>query len=98
VIVCDTGPLVAAADRDDHHNRACATAATLHAFTLSDPPPRQPAVWHLLTRTARRHLAEHLPLDVAIGASEFITGPLAENPHRVGKELDAPLHRIHSAV
>jgi len=50
-----------------------------------------------LTRTARRHLAEHLPLDVAIGASEFITGPLAENPHRVGKELDAPLRRIRSA-
>jgi hypothetical protein len=23
VIVCDTGPLVAAADRDEEHNRAC---------------------------------------------------------------------------
>jgi mRNA interferase RelE/StbE len=50
-----------------------------------------------LTRTARRHLAEHLPLDVAIGASEFITGPLAANPHRVGKELDEPLRGVHSA-
>jgi mRNA interferase RelE/StbE len=50
-----------------------------------------------LTRTARRHLSEALPLDVAIGASEFITGPLADNPHRVGKELDAPLKGIRSA-
>jgi hypothetical protein len=31
-----------------------------------------------LTRTARRHLSESL-LDVAIGASEFITGPLADS-------------------
>jgi hypothetical protein len=23
MIVCDTGPLAAAADRDDQHNRAC---------------------------------------------------------------------------
>jgi mRNA interferase RelE/StbE len=50
-----------------------------------------------LTRTARRHLSEQLPLDVAIGASEFITGPLAANPHRIGKELDEPLHGVYSA-
>jgi hypothetical protein len=39
-----------------------------------------------LTRTARRALAERLPLDVVIGASEFINGPLADNPQRVGKD------------
>jgi mRNA-degrading endonuclease RelE of RelBE toxin-antitoxin system len=50
-----------------------------------------------LTRTARRHLSESVPLDVAIGASDFITGPLADNPHRVGKELDAPLKSVRSA-
>jgi hypothetical protein len=38
-----------------------------------------------LTRTARRAPSERLPLDVAIGASDFIDGPLSENPHRVGK-------------
>jgi mRNA interferase RelE/StbE len=50
-----------------------------------------------LTHTARRALAETLPLDVAIGVSDFITGPLADNPHRVGKELDTPLLGIYSA-
>ncbi len=50
-----------------------------------------------LTRTARRALAERLPLDVVIGASEFINGPLADNPHRVGKELDRPYHGVYPA-
>ena len=50
-----------------------------------------------LTRTARRALAEDLPLDVAVGVTDFLLGPLAENPHRVGKELDAPLTGVHSA-
>jgi mRNA interferase RelE/StbE len=50
-----------------------------------------------LTRTARRALAEHLPVDVVIAVSEFLNGPLADNPHRVGKELDAPFHGVHSA-
>jgi mRNA interferase RelE/StbE len=50
-----------------------------------------------LTRTARRALAERLPLEVVIGASEFINGPLADNPQRVGKELDKPYHGVYSA-
>ena len=50
-----------------------------------------------LTRTARRALAESLPLDVAIGMGDFLTGPLADNPHRVGKELDVPYHGVYSA-
>ena len=50
-----------------------------------------------LTRSARRALAEHLPLDIAIGVTEFIAGALATNPHRVGKELDAPMKGIYSA-
>jgi mRNA interferase RelE/StbE len=50
-----------------------------------------------LTRTARRALAERLPLDVVIGALEFIDGPLADNPQRVGKELDRPYHGVYSA-
>jgi len=42
-----------------------------------------------LTRSARRALTEHLPLDVVMGVTDFLAGPLATNPHRVGKELDA---------
>lgn len=38
-----------------------------------------------LTRPARRALAEQLPLDVAVAVTEFLAGPLADNPHRVGK-------------
>ncbi len=50
-----------------------------------------------LTSAARRALAEHLPLDVAVGVTDFLAGPLAGNPHRVGKELGAPMLGIYSA-
>lgn len=50
-----------------------------------------------LNRSARRALAEKLPLEVAVGVSDFITGPLGENPRRVGKELDPPLEGVYSA-
>ena len=47
--------------------------------------------------TARRQLAEELSESVAFAAYEFITGPLLENPHRVGKQLRPPLDDRHSA-
>ena len=50
-----------------------------------------------LNRSARRALAETLPLDVAIGVSEFITGPLGDNPYRVGHELHPPAEGTYSA-
>lgn len=46
---------------------------------------------------ARRALADRLPPDVAEAAIEFITGPLLENPQRVGKALVDELTGIHSA-
>ncbi len=46
---------------------------------------------------ARRALADRLPADVAAAAVEFITGPLLENPQRVGKSLTDELAGIHSA-
>lgn len=46
---------------------------------------------------ARRALAEGLPQDVAAAAVEFITGPLVENPQRVGKALTDELAGIYSA-
>ena len=49
------------------------------------------------TRRARRQLAEHLPESAAVAAFEFLAGPLAENPHRVGKRLDPPMADLHSA-
>jgi mRNA-degrading endonuclease RelE of RelBE toxin-antitoxin system len=38
-----------------------------------------------------------LPEDVATAAIEFITGPLVETPHRVGKPLRDKLAGFHSA-
>jgi mRNA interferase RelE/StbE len=46
---------------------------------------------------ARRALGERLSLEVATAAAEFITGPLLEDPRRVGKPLGAELAGIYSA-
>ena len=46
---------------------------------------------------ARRALAELLPHDVAVAASEFIAGPLLENPRGVGRPLGEELSGIDSA-
>jgi mRNA interferase RelE/StbE len=43
-----------------------------------------------LSRQAKRALAEELPKSVALACHEFIHGPLAENPYRVGKQLRKP--------
>lgn len=45
----------------------------------------------------RRALAETLPETVAAAAYEFITGPLLEQPYRVGKGLLPPLDDRFSA-
>jgi mRNA-degrading endonuclease RelE of RelBE toxin-antitoxin system len=44
----------------------------------------------LLAPGVRRALAETLPASAAFAAFEFIRGPLAENPRRVGAPLRAP--------
>ena len=44
-----------------------------------------------IARSAARSLTEVLPKKVATAAFEFITGPLLEDPHRVGKPLGPPL-------
>lgn len=49
------------------------------------------------SRSAKRSLTHELPEKVAAAAYEFITGALAENPHRVGKQLDEPMHPLYSA-
>ena len=39
---------------------------------------------------ARRALSERLPPEVVAACMEFVAGPLAANPRRVGKPLLAP--------
>ncbi len=48
--------------------------------------PAEPSYELRMAPTARRAL-QHLPEKVALAAAEFITGPLLENPQRVGKPL-----------
>ena len=45
----------------------------------------------------RRALAGKLPEAVAAAALAFITGPLLEEPHRIGKQLLPPLDDRFSA-
>lgn len=47
--------------------------------------------------SAERALSTGLPEKVAAAAFEFIVGALAENPHRVGKQLHEPLFPLYSA-
>lgn len=49
------------------------------------------------TRSAQRALAEELPEKIATAAWNFIMGALADNPHRVGKQLKEPLFPLYSA-
>lgn len=51
----------------------------------------------LISPTARRQLTDQLPEAIAFAAYEFITGPLLDNPQRVGKQLRPPMHDRHSA-
>jgi mRNA interferase RelE/StbE len=51
----------------------------------------------ILSAPARRALAELLPESVAAACHEFISGPLAENPHRVGKQLHPPHYPAYAA-
>ena len=44
----------------------------------------------VVTRTAARQLAGKLPESAAAACVEFVFGPLAENPQRVGRALRAP--------
>ena len=50
-----------------------------------------------IARPAARALAEVLPAKVATAAYEFITGPLLDDPHRVGKPLDPPVAPVWTA-
>ena len=49
------------------------------------------------TSTVRRALSEILPEAVAAAAYEFISGPLLQEPYRVGKRLLPPMNDRFSA-
>ena len=49
------------------------------------------------SRSAKRSLTSELPEKVAAAAYEFITSALADDPHRVGKQLSEPLDPLYSA-
>lgn len=50
-----------------------------------------------MARPARRAVSESLPEEVAAAAVEFITGPLLDNPRRIGKPLREELAGLWSA-
>lgn len=50
-----------------------------------------------LSPAACRALTQELPEAVAAACAAFLSGPLAENPHRVGKPLRGRLEGLHSA-
>lgn len=49
------------------------------------------------SRSAKRALTHDLPEKIAAAAYEFITGILAGNPQRLGKQLNEPLYPLYSA-
>jgi mRNA interferase RelE/StbE len=50
-----------------------------------------------VTASARRALTRDLPETAAAACWEFITGPLAANPYRVGKPLRGRLDGLYAA-
>jgi mRNA-degrading endonuclease RelE of RelBE toxin-antitoxin system len=49
------------------------------------------------SRQAKRALSSELPEAVAAACVEFVLGPLAGAPHRVGKPLREPQQGLYSA-
>ena len=51
----------------------------------------------VLARPAARAITDELPESIATAVIDFVTGPLVENPHRVGRALRNELAGVHSA-
>lgn len=51
----------------------------------------------VLARPAARAIAHELSESIATAVIDFVTGPLIENPHRVGRALRNELAGVHSA-
>lgn len=53
--------------------------------------------WRLDVRPRAQRQLSRLPEKIAMAVAEFITGPLLENPHRVGHPLHDEYAGQHSA-
>jgi mRNA-degrading endonuclease RelE of RelBE toxin-antitoxin system len=51
----------------------------------------------IIARSSAKALSDVLPEKIAYAVYEFITGPLLDNPRRVGKPLGPPLAPAYSA-
>jgi mRNA interferase RelE/StbE len=51
----------------------------------------------IIARSTAKSLSDALPEKIAHAVYEFITGPLLDNPRRVGKPLGPPLDPAYSA-
>ena len=63
--------------------------------------PKRPTVtdrdrYEVVFTPAARRGMNRLPLSAATAMFEHLTGPVAENPQRLGKQLDAPLDNLWS--
>jgi mRNA interferase RelE/StbE len=57
----------------------------------------EPARYTVTFSAAARRRLGMLPLSVATALYEHLTGPVAANPRRLGKPLDAPFEQVLSA-
>jgi mRNA interferase RelE/StbE len=56
----------------------------------------RPDAYEVVFTAAARRGMNRLPPAAALALFEHLTGPVAENPHRLGKQLDTPLEELHS--
>jgi mRNA interferase RelE/StbE len=53
-----------------------------------------PAPYTIVFTSAARRRLGNLPLAAAAALHEHLIGPVAENPHRLGKPLDDPFDKV----
>ena len=64
---------------------------------MSDAPTDSPDPYRVEVASPARRDLQRLPSRIVHAVIEFISGPLAENPHPLGKPLRDDLGGLHSA-
>lgn len=104
MIVCNTGPLVAAADRDDDHNRTCTdlfTGLRLTRRQVLVPAPVVAEVGYLLGRAGGARIEAALLRSIVEGAISIIDLTVADHDRMANLVEtcgDCPLGTTDSAV